>query len=312
MSTPITQLTAADGTVEDARPILSRAEAHDGTSPISDQALLAVAQGQRKLLTFHNSVGETVAAGVIGQGELDLVVDPQHRGRGVASAALSLLLPHAVGDTLAWAHGENPAANALLARAGFTPVRSLYRMALDPALLPTVGSPVEVPKGFTLRTFNPESSEDAAAWVRVNAAAFATHPEQGRITEADFALMRREPWYNNADLLLLEAPGSQPGSGPRLAGSTWIKTVPTEDSDTAGIETELYAVGVDPEFAGQGLGRTLLDATLTRMAEHAPERVTLYVDGENERAVRMYESAGFSIDSRSQQWRLVSTGEFDG
>lgn len=289
-------VTATTGSIEVAGPLIERAEHADDSSPISDQALLAVSQGQRKLLLFTEAGHEgPVAVGVIGQGELDLVVDPEARGLGIGAAALDQLLDQANGEVLAWAHGENPAANALLDRAGFSPARSLFRMVLDPAILPSAGTDplsVELPDGYSLRTF---VHADAAAWVRVNAVAFADHPEQGRVTESDFALMREEPWFDANDLFLLEGPDGQ------LAGSTWIKTV-IEDEHT---ETELYAIGVDPAHAGRGLGRILLDATLARMTEHHPNRVSLYVDGENERAVRMYETAGFTVDSRSTQWRRV-------
>lgn len=297
-------LKALAGSIEEARPLLDRAEQHDASPQISDQALLAVAQGQRNLVLFQDASGNTLAVGVIGQGELDLVVDPQHRGRGVGSAALNQLRAQATGEILAWAHGENPAANALLDSAGFTPVRSLYRMSLDPALLPPAGTEVQAPDGYTLRPFNPGSPADAPAWVRVNAAAFANHPEQGRITEKDFALIREEPWYLDADLLLLETSSGGDSKAPHLAGSTWVKTLHHEsDGPSPSVETELYAVGVDPEFAGKGLGKVLLNATLARMADHDPQRVTLYVDGENERAVQMYKNAGFTISSRSRQWR---------
>lgn len=320
MSERAADISMIQGSAEDARPILALAETHDGSSPVSDQALLAVTQGQRELFLFRDASGIAVAVGVIGQGELDLVVDPAHRSRGVGSAALNLLLEHnrsvssgASADILAWAHGENPAANALLEQANFTPVRSLYRMALDPELLPEPGANVSAPEGFKLRNFNPANPSDAADWVRVNAAAFATHPEQGRITEQDFALMRNEPWYDDADLFLLEE-GRDPGS--QVIGFTWVKTVRdadgadahSADADSAGVETELYSVGVDPEWAGKGLGRLLLSVTLARMADHHPDRVTLYVDGENKQAVRLYEAAGFTIASRSRQWRAETAG----
>lgn len=282
-----------------ARRIIAAAHEHDGASPVSDQALLAAAQGERSLLLFRGDANaDPVAVGVVGQGEVDLVVLPEARGNGVGTAALAELLQRVDAEALAWAHGENPAAEALLRRAGFTPVRSLYRMALDPALLPQPGSDavaLDLPDGFELRPFDPERPDDAGRWVRANAAAFATHPEQGRVTESDFALMRAEEWFDPEDLLLLID-----GTG-EAAGSTWIKTLRDPE-----VETELYAVGVRPEFAGQGLGGLLLDATLARMAQHRPQRVSLYVDGDNDRAVRMYERAGFTIDSRSRQWRTAS------
>lgn len=336
---------AVAGSMDLAKPIIARAEQADGSSPVSDQAILAATQGQRELLLFseaeaeqaHDAQGGSgeqppVAVAILGQGELDLVVDPPARGRGVGTAALRELLtlpraaeagPDREPGLLAWAHGENPAATALLRGAGFAAVRSLYRMALDPSLLPArTADPfaVEFPAGYELRAFDADraastghgagqpgdagteagaeapadAGADASAWVAVNARAFATHPEQGRVTLADFALMRAEDWFDPNDLFLLAAP-----EGEDLAGFTWVKTL----RDGERTETELYAIGVDPAQAGRGLGRALLDVTLARMAQHAPERVTLYVDGENERAVHMYEAAGFTIDSRSTQWR---------
>ncbi|MBL3698828.1 mycothiol synthase [Leucobacter luti] len=293
-----------------ARSVIAEATEFDGASPVSDQALLAVSQGKRDLALFADAPGaeRIVAVGIVGEGEVDLAVRPDDRGRGVGTAALAALLdlategsaaPAGAGSTpapalLAWAHGENPAAEALLRGAGFTPVRSLYRMALDPALLPSDGRDplaTPLPDGLSLHTF--DAARDAAEWVRVNAAAFASHPEQGRISQADFALMREEAWFDPDDLILLT------GARDEVIGSTWVKTVREGDGT---VETELYAVGVDPAHAGRGLGKALLDATLARMAQHDPARVTLYVDGENERAVRMYEAAGFTIDSRSRQW----------
>lgn len=286
-----------------ARDLVRVAEAHNGVSPVSDQAMLAAAQGQRALTVFGEGASGTdpVALGIVGDGELDLVVHPDHRGRGIGSAALEQLLAHEPGTLKAWAHGENPAAEALLTRAGFSPVRSLFRMALDPALLPSDGrdpAALTPPAGFQLRTFEAGNQADIDAWVAVNAAAFATHPEQGRITAADFRLVAEEPWFDPGDLFLLAAPDGS------LAGSTWIKTPPAEPGEPQ--ETELYAIGIHPEHGGHGLGRFLLDVTLARMAEHDPGRVTLYVDGENERAVKMYEAAGFTVDSRSRQWERSS------
>ena len=314
-------LRARPGSVDDAQPLLDRAEQADGNSPVSDQALLSAVQEQRELRVFTR-VGdaEPLAVGIVGQGELDLVVDPPVRGNGVGTEALRILLdspaarePAPGGSTgpLAWAHGENPAATALLRGAGFEPVRSLYRMALDPARLPADEIDpfaVELPSGFVLRTFDATPNAtgdahpaDAHAWVHVNSRAFASHPEQGRVSLEDFALMRAEPWFDPEDLFLVATADTN-----HTAGFTWVKTLRGEDGL---VETELYVIGVDPDFAGTGLGKALLKVTLTRMAHHTPKRITLYVDGDNTRAVGMYEGAGFTIDSRSTQWRGPQVSE---
>lgn len=295
------------GAAEDhvmAEQIIADATRVDGRPPISDEARLAAARGTRLAVLFceHEAL---VALGIIGDGELDLVVAPSARGRGFGNAALKSLLTKAgAAPLVAWSHGDNLAADALLARAGFTPRRTLLRLALAPGLLP---QSADMPEGFTLRAYNPRSADgdiydpasDAAAWVRVNAAAFTHHPEQGALTIDDFAARTAEPWFDPGDLLLAhDAKGE-------LAGSAWIKTVRTPASgpgSAAAVETELYAIGVRPDLAGHGLGGALTRTALARMAEHRPIRVTLYVEGDNEAALTLYRRAGFTEDSRSRQW----------
>lgn len=295
-----------------ARQILAEATEADGTPPMSDQALLAVANGRRSLIETADALG------VVGEGELDLVVRPSARGRGLGGALLAELLALAgtAGDAVAdgaaeadgtgnaapgalraWAHGENPAATALLTAAGFTPARELLRLALDPSGLPAAIEAARVmPPGFEVRSYDPNDAQQASDWVRVNAAAFAAHPEQGAVTVADFLALTKEPWFIGEDLRL--AYSNDPGQDSQLAGSTWIKTV----RGSTEVETELYVLGVAPEFAGIGLGAALLGETLRQMATHSPDRITLYVDGDNSNAVQLYLRAGFEVEQRSVQY----------
>lgn len=280
-----------------SREILNEATRFDGTPPVSDQALLAVAQGRRNLHETEDAVG------IIGEGELDLVVRPSARGAGIGSSMLRELLSssredrQAQAELRAWAHGENPAAEALLRSAGFEPVRELLRLALDPAELdPAIANARPMPAGFEVRAFDPASDTQADDWVRVNAAAFANHPEQGAMTRADFDALTKEPWFIADDLRLAYPTEAPPNSA--LAGFTWVKTMQEDET----VETELYVLGVDPEFAGIGLGAGLLGETLRRMALHKPNRITLYVDGENTTAVELYLRAGFTVDARSMQY----------
>lgn len=324
--------------LELVRALADEAEAFDGSSPFSDQAVLAVAQGARTALRFSRpgdeptgplgigifgivpgeagpadpAAGDTGvdAAGHRPVAELDLAVRPAARGRGVGRAAFAILLDRlreeAPGAELrAWVHGRQPAAEHLLRGAGFEPARTLYRLALDPTLLPAPGAPAPLPKGFAAVTFDPADTAQAEAWVRVNAAAFAAHPEQGAVTLDDFLALTREPWFSADDLIFAVDPGAGgaaeadvPATGAAVAGFSWIKTV----RNGRRTECELYVIGVDPAYAGRGLGGALLGATLARMAEHHPERVTLYVDGDNP-AMRLYERAGFAVDTVSTQWR---------
>lgn len=292
---------AADQVI--AEQIIAAATQADGRSPVSDEARLAAARGSREsLLFFDREI--PVALGILGAGELDLVVAPEFRGRGFGAAALALLLRRATAGRLdAWSHGNNPAADTILERAGFAPTRTLLRLQLDANLLPEPGTDPALPAGFTLRAYDPHAGDDltndATDWVRVNAAAFADHPEQGALTLDDFMARTDEPWFAAADLLLAhDAAGD-------LAGSAWVKTVRSHEGGPGSppvVDTELYAIGVRPDLAGHGLGGALNRAALTRMAEHHPRRVTLYVEGDNVPALALYRNAGYVEHSRSQQW----------
>lgn len=281
--------------------LLTETETVDGQPPVSDQARVAARLATRKVLLGSAPSGELVAVGIVGEEELDLVVHPQSRKNGVGSSMLKRLLLVASQEQQAtelksWIHGDNPAAQKLLSEAGFAPTRTLLKMQLDPSLLPRPATFATVPNGFQLNHFDLENIDHIASLLAVNRAAFADHPEQGNLTVEGFMQLTNEPWFDPKDIMLCFTESAEQ---PRLAGFVWNKT--TTDSE-AQIETELYVIGVDPDFAGKGLGSALLKVSLARMAQHRPERVSLYVEGDNTPAITIYERAGFNTAQRSQQW----------
>ncbi|MBF4461707.1 MULTISPECIES: mycothiol synthase [unclassified Rathayibacter] len=262
--------------------LIGRASWFDGQPPFSDQTLVEARTGSRTLLVGLRA-DVVVAAAVLGQGELEFVVDPEWRGVGFGRAALEQVLASGRTGLLAWSHGDHPAARSLAASHGFSPVRTLLRLALDPLM------PVEplVPDGFTLTDAR---GLDAAEWVALNARIFAAHPEQGRMTEADLAARQTEPWFDEGDFLLVrDARGT-------LVGYDWLKIEP---GATTG---EIYVLGVAPEAAGRGLGRALLTVGLARMLDRGCTAADLYVEAENRAAVRLYRSLGFVDASADVQY----------
>ena len=139
----------------------------------------------------------------------------------------------------------------------------------------------------TVRAFVPGVDDDA--WLAVNAAAFATHAEQGKWTHADLAARLAEPWFDPAGFLLADR-------GGELLGYHWTKIHP----DQLG---EVYVLGVAPAAQGLGLGRALLVRGLRYLAERGCRAVLLYVDGDNAAAIALYERSGFSRDDVDVQWR---------
>ena len=149
--------------------------------------------------------------------------------------------------------------------------------------------------GVALRGFVP--GQDEQAWLDVNAAAFADHPEQGSLTRADLDDRMAEDWFD-ADGLLLAA---READG-RLLGFHWTKVEPDAGADGPRVG-EVYAVGVSPDAQGLGLGRALTLAGLHRMAEQGVDVVDLYVDADNTAAVALYASLGFELFAADAQYR---------
>ena len=188
-----------------------------------------------------------------------------------------------------WAHGDLAPARALLTRAGLRKIRELHK--LSRRLTPADANPTELPEGFVVRPFT--RGRDEAAWLAVNAAAFAGHPEQGAVTRADFERLANQPWFDPRGLLLLETTGPN----VTLAGSHWTKLDGepqrvASDGEMA-VAGEVYVVAVAPPFQGRGLAGPLTAAGLAHLAAAGVRDVVLYVDADNVAARRTYARAGF-------------------
>jgi len=136
---------------------------------------------------------------------------------------------------------------------------------------------VPLPEGITLRAFVPGRDEDA--WLAVNAAAFADHPEQGRWTRADIESREAQAWFDPAGFLLAERDGT-------LLGFHWTKV-------HGGGVGEVYVIGIAPAATGLHLGSAVLAAGLAHLAGTGQREVILYTDESNAHAMRLYERFGF-------------------
>ncbi|GAB3869054.1 hypothetical protein GCM10027610_127630 [Dactylosporangium cerinum] len=143
---------------------------------------------------------------------------------------------------------------------------------------------VALPDGVTLRAFRP--GEDDAAWLAVNAAAFADHPEQGRWTLDDLRVRLREPWFDAEGFLLAIR-------GGELIGFHWTKIHGDLGDHAHEPIGEVYVLGVAPGAHGGGLGRALTLAGLRYLRSRGLSQVMLYVDEDNPRAVALYQRLGF-------------------
>ncbi|WP_406200487.1 mycothiol synthase [Kitasatospora sp. NBC_01560] len=235
----------------------------------------------------------------------ELVVAPSARGRGHGRPLVDAVLAeaHRAGRDHVdfWVHGGHPAARHLADAYGAELVRELRQMRRS-------GPQTEeaaLPDGVELRTFRP--GEDDAAWLRLNALAFAHHPEQGAWTEQDLADRMAEPWFDPAGFFLATRAGE-------VVGFHWTKVHPATATEPA--LGEVYVVGVDPAEQGNGLGRALTAAGLRHLTGGGPgerglDTVLLYVDADNPAAVRVYERLGFTVHEVDLMYRAGYRGGRD-
>ncbi len=234
-----------------------------------------------------------------GDDPAELVVDPPHRRRGHGRALAERVLP---GGGI-WAHGTLPAAAALAESLGARPVRSMLQLRRDLAgpFVP------ELPDGVEIRTFVP--GQDDAAFLGVNARAFAWHPEQGRLDHAGLAAQMAERWFDPGGFFLAVwhgdrdgTEGADPGTGAEPAPGTvlgfhWTKVHaadPTPPPGASGPVGEVYVLGVDPASPIRRLGTPLTVAGLRHLALLGLTSVMLYVESDNGPALRLYRRLGFA------------------
>ena len=294
------------------RGLWGRAAAADGVGAVSEAFRLAVGpprdgvvhllrRGDDDDLVGYAQVAEAGTPDAVAE----LVVDPDHRRRGHGRALLDAAL--AEGTRSVWAHGMLPAADGLARAAGLEMTRSLHRMsrpltdadAVDPQL----------PPGFSVRAFEP--GRDDETWVRLNAAAFDRHPEQGRLTVADLHERMAQPWFDAAGLILLVEDATD-----QVVAFHWTKVEEgssagwAHGSGTDGVRHgtgEVYVVGVDPAHQGRGLGGPVTKLGLAHLARLGLGEVELYVDGDNTAARRTYERLGFTDAAVDGQYTLAAT-----
>ena len=259
------------------RSVVTASAASDGLDPLDEATLLRLRH--RGLEGSDLWVTGTDGFAWLHDGALDLVVAPSARGRGLGDLLAAAAVP-ASGSLTAWSHGNHPAAAALAPRFGLRRVRDLWVMRRSLSDLPPPAGVAADPT-VDVRPFRVGADEDA--FLAVNAAAFAHHPEQGGMTRADLDARVAEPWFDPAGFFLA-------WRGDELLGYHWTKV----HREPAGDFGEVYVVGIAPTAQGGGLGRLLTLTGLHHLAGRGLPQVILYVESDNAAAVAVYERLGFT------------------
>lgn len=256
--------------------VAAAAELADGVAPLDEATLLALRHDSAGVRRW---VRDRAFALVVGT-DLSLVVHPEARRNGQGRALLEEVLAEVDRAGLrAWSHADHPGAARLATTHGFDRVRELWVMRRSSAV--PLGD-IAVPEGVTVRGYRDDDKEQL---LRVNAAAFADHPEQGGMDAANLAARMAEPWFDPDGLLVAE---DRDGS---ILGFHWTK----QHSPDLG---EVYVVAIAPEAQGRGLGGVLTLAGLHHLAGRGVAEVLLYVESDNRPAISVYRRLGFGHEAR--------------
>jgi mycothiol synthase len=287
MSELLTIAVAAELTEPEVNGVLrlvAAAEAVDLVPALNEAALLQLQRPHPTTQHLLVSKGEDLVA----YAQLEpgsewsagqLLVAPDHRHQGIGTLLLQRLIKKSSLPLRIWALGDSPAARALAKTTGMTRQREL--LIMERGLNEDLPEPV-VPGGVEIRTFVP--GQDEQEWLRVNAAAFAHHPEQALIDRDDLADRVAEPWFDPAGFFVATI-------GDTMVGFHWTK----QHQDQLG---EVYVLGVAPSAAGRGLGKALLLTGLRFLQQRGNTRVQLYVESDHRTAIKLYLNYGFATVNR--------------
>jgi mycothiol synthase len=278
----VSQLSEAE--INSVLRLRADAEAVDQIVALNEAAVLRLRRPHRT--TRHLLVSED--GDVVGYAQLELgtewstgqlIVSPSHRREGVGTQLLRRLIMESPTPLRVWAMGDTPAARALAMGVGMVRRREL--LIMERRLDDELPEPV-IPPGVQIRTFVP--GQDEREWLRVNAAAFASHPEQALIDLDDLNDRLAESWFDARGFFVATKDGS-------MIGFHWTK----QHQDQLG---EVYVLGIAPWAARRGLGKALLLTGLHWLQQQGNSRVKLYVESDHQAAIELYLTYGFATASR--------------
>lgn len=270
--------------------LLEEALSVDKALALDEAARLSLKNGSTKAVHFllHDAKTSQLLgyANLLPDATLQAVVHPHVRRNGYGSALLEAVLK-VEKDPGVWVH-SNPFGHHFLRAQGFTKVRELYQMKL--ASFAEYEPNYELVKRFS-------DANQLAQLVKLNSLSFASHPEQGALGEADFLERFNEPWFRPEKLYIVPS-GLTNQKSSQLAAFLWLKV--------EALKAEIYVAATHPDFQGKGLAKELLNTALAELKQEGFTEVTLFVDGANQAATRLYESFGFEIFESHAQYRRIN------
>ena len=212
-----------------------------------------------------------------------LAVSPDRHGLDLYTALTDWLAQHRDEPVQLWLRDVDEPSHTTATELGFVAYRDLWQLRCD---LPNR------PSGIDTRAFN---ETDMDAFVAVNNRAFHWHPERGGLTADTVLQTMAEPWFDADGFRLLH-------DDDRLIGFCWTKIHRDADPELG----EIYAIAVDPDYHGRGLGKPMTLAGLEWLSARGLRVGMLYVESDNHAANATYAAIGFSPHHTDRAYHLPS------
>ena len=136
---------------------------------------------------------------------------------------------------------------------------------------------------YTIETFNPAVHKQQ--WLDLNNLVFSHHPDQGNWVMQDLDNRMAESWFDEKGFFLATENGT-------IEGFVWTKI--HQDLINQDPVGELYVVGTHPDHAGKGIARALSVEAINYLVDKGLKHAILYVDADNEKGLKLYDSLGFN------------------
>lgn len=236
-------------------------------------------------------------AGLITLGQDHIVVERAFRRQGIGTrlveAAERQRIERGFGPLVLALPRDNAGARAFFAALGFRYHHSywLLRLREGTEVPPPVFPPEVVRHHYR--------SDDLVPFVDLVNTVFLDHPTPLVFTIEQVRYVHRLPTFDPDDLCLL-AP-----SADRNTLIAFCRSIREEDGDRRLAHVTI--LGVDRAWRGQGLARELLRWAIHRARSFDVTAISITVEGENERALRLYEQTGFE---RVEEWPRYCRGAF--
>lgn len=238
----------------------------------------ALLQNNHHAITFIAMHGEPVGYALLYPAShpshpavLDIVTIPDDNELPITSALLEATLGFTSQSIIWWTRAPRTALVPLLA--------ATFNGSLD-RVVHRMERSAETTKTSTLQThaFTEEKIDEV---VRINNEAFVGHPDRAELQANDIRKTLQLLGNRYTDFRIADG------------GFCWMKQL-------SSTETELFVLAVDNAHRGIGLGRDLLYTAIAyARTHHGSQKMSLYVEHTNTRAISLYEHEGFTNNGES-------------